>query len=111
MAVLVLFLTVLSSVFGINFNLGGQTLNIGSLATCGRWSFHRRVHFAAAVKVDGEMVDRRQVISQPSNAMESWLVAAVQRHAEKAGIGMPEVAIFEGELNAFATACVQEQRS
>ena len=32
MAVLVLFLTVLSSVFGINFNLGGQTLNVGSLA-------------------------------------------------------------------------------
>ena len=44
-----------------------------------------------------------QVISQPSNAMESWLVEVVRRHAQKAGIGMPEVAIFEGDPNAFAT--------
>ena len=44
-----------------------------------------------------------QVISQPRNAMESWLVDTVRRHADKAGIGMPEVAIFEGEPNAFAT--------
>jgi heat shock protein HtpX len=35
--------------------------------------------------------------------MESWLVEVVRRHAQKAGIGMPEVAIFEGDPNAFAT--------
>ena len=43
------------------------------------------------------------VITQPSNDVEAWLVATVQRLAQKAGIGMPEVAIYEGEPNAFAT--------
>ena len=45
-----------------------------------------------------------QVITQPRNANEQWLVDTVRRHAEKAGIGMPEVAIYDGpEMNAFAT--------
>ena len=43
------------------------------------------------------------VIDQPTNDVESWLVGTVQRLAQKAGIGMPEVAIYEGEPNAFAT--------
>lgn len=45
-----------------------------------------------------------QVIEVPSNMTERWLVDTVKRHAEKAGIGMPEVAIFDSpEINAFAT--------
>ena len=44
-----------------------------------------------------------QVIAQPSNADEKWLVDTVQKLADKAGIGMPEVGIFEGDPNAFAT--------
>jgi heat shock protein HtpX len=44
-----------------------------------------------------------QVITQPSNEAEAWLVSTVQRLAQKAGIGMPEVAVYEGEPNAFAT--------
>ena len=45
-----------------------------------------------------------QVIEQPRNATETWLFETVRRHAEKAGIGMPEVAIYEApEMNAFAT--------
>jgi heat shock protein HtpX len=45
-----------------------------------------------------------QVITQPRNAEEQWLLAAVRAHADKAGIGMPEVAIYDGpEMNAFAT--------
>jgi heat shock protein HtpX len=44
-----------------------------------------------------------QVIAQPSNADEKWLVDTVQKLAEKSGIGMPEVGIFEGDPNAFAT--------
>ncbi|MFO1414642.1 MAG: protease HtpX [Burkholderiales bacterium] len=43
------------------------------------------------------------IINQPTNEVESWLVGTVQRLAQKAGIGMPEVAIYEGEPNAFAT--------
>jgi len=43
------------------------------------------------------------VIEQPQNQHEAWLVETVRRLATKAGIGMPEVAIYEGEPNAFAT--------
>jgi heat shock protein HtpX len=44
-----------------------------------------------------------RVIDNPSNSTELWLVNTVRAQAEKAGIGMPEVAIYEGEPNAFAT--------
>ena len=45
-----------------------------------------------------------QVIETPANATERWLVDTVQRQAQRAGIGMPEVAIYEApEINAFAT--------
>ena len=44
-----------------------------------------------------------QVIVQPANQHEAWLVETVRRLATKAGIGMPEVAMYEGEPNAFAT--------
>ena len=44
------------------------------------------------------------VITQPSNDVESWLVNTVKRQATQAGIGMPEVAIYDApEMNAFAT--------
>ena len=45
-----------------------------------------------------------QVITQPRNESEQWLLATVQRQAQAAGIGMPEVAIYDApEINAFAT--------
>jgi heat shock protein HtpX len=45
-----------------------------------------------------------QVIAQPRNATESWLINAVAAHARNAGIGMPEVGIFDSpDPNAFAT--------
>jgi heat shock protein HtpX len=43
------------------------------------------------------------VIVQASNADEAWLLQTVSGFATTAGIGMPEVAIYEGEPNAFAT--------
>jgi heat shock protein HtpX len=45
-----------------------------------------------------------QVIEQPRNADEAWLFNTVQTLAQKAGIGMPEIAIYDSpEVNAFAT--------
>lgn len=44
------------------------------------------------------------VIQQPRNEQEQWLLNAVQRQASAAGIGMPEVAIYDApDINAFAT--------
>lgn len=45
-----------------------------------------------------------RVIEQPANADEQWLVETVRRQAQQAGIGMPEVAIYDApDPNAFAT--------
>jgi heat shock protein HtpX len=45
-----------------------------------------------------------QVIDSPRTATEAWLVDTVRRQAERAGIGMPEVAIYNSpDVNAFAT--------
>ncbi|WP_282298104.1 protease HtpX [Stenotrophomonas sp. PS02289] len=44
------------------------------------------------------------VITEPRNATERWLLDTVARQAREAGIGMPEVAVYDGpEINAFAT--------
>ena len=105
MVVLMLFLTVLSAVFGINFRgMGGKTLDVGALAV-----FSVVVGFTGSFislllsKPMAKWTTGAQVIKQPSNAMEAWLVDTVKVHAQKAGIGTPEVAIFEGDPNAFAT--------
>ena len=45
-----------------------------------------------------------RVIEQPRDAVEGWLVETVRRQAQAAGIGMPEVGIFDSaDMNAFAT--------
>ena len=44
-----------------------------------------------------------QIIEQPRDPSEAWLLDTVSRLAASAGIGMPDVAIYEGEPNAFAT--------
>lgn len=45
-----------------------------------------------------------QVITSPKNDTERWLVSTIQRQAQQAGIGMPEVAIYDSaQPNAFAT--------
>jgi heat shock protein HtpX len=45
-----------------------------------------------------------RVIEQPSNEAETWLVETVRRQAQAAGIGMPEVGVFDApDMNAFAT--------
>ncbi len=105
MVVLVLFLTVLVVRVRHQLQSGradAECRQPGDLFARGR--LHRRVHFAVAVasRWRSGQPARRSSASR-RNAMESWLVGAVRSHAEKAGIGMPEVAIFEGEPNAFAT--------
>jgi heat shock protein HtpX len=103
--VLMLFLNIISAVFGVNFaGVSGRQLDFGALAI-----------FALVVGFTGSFISLliskpvakwstgARVISQPANAMEAWLVDAVRSHAQKAGIGMPEVAVYDGEPNAFAT--------
>ena len=58
----------------------------------------------AMSKWSAKMATGAQVIERPSHPTEVWLVETVRRQAQAAGIGMPEVAIFDSpEPNAFAT--------
>lgn len=54
-------------------------------------------------KIIAKWTTGARVITQPANDTERWLVGTVQRQAMQAGITMPEVAIYDGEPNAFAT--------
>ena len=58
----------------------------------------------AMSKWSSKQMTGAQVIDIPSNATEGWLVETVRKQANAAGIGMPEVAIFDSpDVNAFAT--------
>jgi heat shock protein HtpX len=81
---------------GINFN---SLLVFGAVLGFGGAFFSLAISKWIAKKTMGV-----QVITQPRNATESWLVETVRRQAEQAGIGMPEVGIFDSaQPNAFAT--------
>lgn len=58
----------------------------------------------AISKWSAKMATGAQIIAQPSNAVENWLINTISRQAKAAGIGMPEVAIYDSPaMNAFAT--------
>ncbi|WP_199099999.1 protease HtpX [Dyella sp. ASV21] len=58
----------------------------------------------AMSKWTAKMSTGARVIEQPQNEAERWLLDTVRHHAQNAGIGMPEVAIYDApEMNAFAT--------
>lgn len=77
---------------------GGQ-LFIAALFGFGGSIFSLLTSKSAAKKFSGV-----QIITEPSNETEQWLLDTVSRQAKQAGIGMPEVGIFPApEMNAFAT--------
>jgi heat shock protein HtpX len=49
-----------------------------------------------------------RVIATPTNGTEAWLLQTVGKLAQRAGIGMPEVAVYDGEPNAFATGAFRD---
>jgi heat shock protein HtpX len=100
----VVVLGIVASLLGVNRYLTANGLNLSSLLV-----------FAAIMGFGGAIISLLiskpvakwsagvQVIEQPRNADEAWIVETVRRLATQGGIGMPEVGIFEGEPNAFAT--------
>lgn len=96
-------LSVVLKLLGLD-RAGGPNAGYGELL-----AFSAVVGFTGSIisllmsKSMAKMSTGAHVITQPSNEVEAWLVSTVQRLAQKAGIGMPEVAIYEGEPNAFAT--------
>jgi len=98
LAVLAL-VSIVMSVFGID-----PRSNAGLLVMAALFGFGGSFISLLASKWVAKRFAGAQVIEQPRNESEQWLVATVRRQAEAAGIGMPEVAIFDApEINAFAT--------
>jgi heat shock protein HtpX len=97
-------LTIVLSFTGADRFLTSQGLNVGMLLV-----FSLIVGFTGAIisllmsKPMAKWSTGAQVIEHPSNSTEQWLLDTVRKLADRAGIGMPEVAWYEGEPNAFAT--------
>jgi heat shock protein HtpX len=97
-------LTIVLSLTGVDRFLTAKGLNVGMLLV-----YSVIVGFAGAIisllmsKPMAKWSTGARVIEQPSNSTEQWLLDTVRKLADRAGIGMPEVAWYEGEPNAFAT--------
>jgi heat shock protein HtpX len=77
-------------VFSIVVGFTGSIISLLMSKTMAKWSTGARV------------------IDTPVNSTEVWLVNTVSKLAQRAGIGMPEVAVYEGEPNAFATGAFKD---
>jgi heat shock protein HtpX len=105
---IMLVLGVSASLLGVNRYLTANGLNLGAL-----------LGFAALMGFGGAFISLwlskpiakwstgARVIQQPSNATEVWLMNTVASQAQRAGIAMPEVAVYEGAPNAFATGATR----
>ena len=99
-------LSITMQLLGIDRMLAQETgLNLtGLLAMAAIFGFGGAFISLFISKWMAKMATGAQVIEAPSNPTERWLMDTVKRQAEKAGIGMPEVAIYDApEINAFAT--------
>ncbi|MBV2164775.1 MAG: protease HtpX [Comamonas sp.] len=97
-------LGITASLLGVNRFLTANGLNLGALL-----GFAFIMGFGGAIisllmsKPMAKMSMGVRIINQPGNADEAWIVQTVHNFALKAGIGMPEVGIYDGAPNAFAT--------
>jgi len=105
----VVVLGMVASLLGVNQYLTGSGLSLGLLL-----GYALVIGFGGAFisllmsKPLAKWSSGVQLIEQPQNADEAWIVQTVQKLSQQAGIGMPEVGIFEGEPNAFATGAFRD---
>jgi heat shock protein HtpX len=102
---IVLVLSFTARLLGLDRFLAANGLNLGGLLMfAALFGFGGSFISLALSKWMAKRATGAQVIENPSNPTERWLVETVRRHAQHAGIGMPEVAVYEApEINAFAT--------
>lgn len=101
-------LSLVASLLGVNRYLTANGLNLGML-----------LGFAAVIGFGGAFISLllsktmakwstgAKVIETPANPTEQWLVETVRRLAAAAGLAMPQVAIYDGAPNAFATGATR----
>jgi heat shock protein HtpX len=107
LVVLSITISIVEAVFGINLSQIDQTggLNMqGLLIFAAILGFGGSFISLAMSKFMAKRMTGAQVIENPRSEAERWLVETVRRQAKQAGIGMPEVAIYDApDINAFAT--------
>jgi heat shock protein HtpX len=98
-------LSIVLNLLGVGPMLDQHGLNMGSLIVFAAvFGFGGSLISLVISKWTAKRLTGAQVISQPTNELEHWLVEVVRRQALKANIGMPEVAIYDApDVNAFAT--------
>jgi heat shock protein HtpX len=103
-----LVLGVSASLLGVNHYLSARGLNLGMLlGFAGLMGFGGAFISLWLSKPIAKWSTGARVIEQPATAAEAWLVSTIAAQAQRAGIGMPEVAIYEGAPNAFATGATK----
>ena len=102
---IVLVLSVSMRLLGVEPFLNEQGLNLNALLVFAAvLGFGGAFISLALSKWTAKRMSGAVVIEQPRTATEVWLIETVRRQAHAAGIGMPEVAVFDApEVNAFAT--------
>lgn len=99
-----LVLSLVLSLLGVGNPARGSSLNLGSLLV-----FSLVVGFTGSIfsllisKPMAKWSTGARVIDNPTSSTELWLVNTVRALSERAGIAMPEVAVYDGDANAFAT--------
>lgn len=103
-AVLVV-LSVIANIIGVDRYLTQSGLNLEMLLVfCAIFGMGGSFISLAMSKTIAKMSTGAKVIDRPSNSAEQWLLSTVERMARQAGIGMPDVAIYDSpDMNAFAT--------
>lgn len=98
-------LSAVAHALGFNQILDAQGLNFTALLGFALvFGFGGAFISLAISKWSAKMAVGARVITQPASPQEAWLLDTVSRQARAAGIGMPEVAIYEADdINAFAT--------
>ena len=91
---------VLSAFFGISFDQSSLSGIFMMAALFGFGGSFISLFMSKTMAIKGMGV---QIIENPKDNFERWLVDTIATQAKKAGIGMPEVGIFQGAPNAFAT--------
>ena len=102
---IMLVLSISMRILGVEPYLNANGLNVGALIVfAGIMGMGGSLISLALSKWMAKMSVGAQVIETPQNAHERWLVETVHRQAQEAGIGLPEVAIYDSpDVNAFAT--------
>ncbi|MEC4718897.1 protease HtpX [Noviherbaspirillum sp. CPCC 100848] len=105
---IMLVLGISASLLGVNKYLTANGLNLGTLLM-----FSALMGFGGAFislflsKPIAKWSTGARVIEQPSTSTEMWLMDTVASQAQRSGIAMPEVAIYDGAPNAFATGATK----